>query len=412
MTEMKPMAGMKRRSDRLDRVQPSMILSLVQKARALSADGKPVIDLGIGEPDFSTPDHIKEAAIAAIHDDQTRYTVVPGTVAFRTAISTKFERENGLKYALNEITVCGGAKSAIYNAMMATVTAGDEVIIPAPYWSSYPDIAAISEGVPVVVDCPQSQRFLISAEQLEAAITPRTKWLMLNSPSNPTGSVYDAAHLRSLADVLLRHSHVHVLSDDIYEHLMFDGHRFCSILTVAPELRDRVLLINGVSKVFAMTGWRIGYAAGPADLIAAMNVVQGQSNTHACSISQAASTVALEGPTDFIAERAQSFQARRDIVVNALNQAAGLTCIAPEGAFYVFPDLSGVLGKTTPDGAVIASDIDFCTWLLETHFVSAVPGAAFGLSPHMRISTVASENDLREACSRITTACNQLKDPA
>lgn len=399
------------RAERLASVQPSMILSLVQKARELSAAGHPVIDLGIGEPDFTTPDHVKAAAIAAINEDQTRYTVVPGTVQLRQAIADKLQRENGLRYDMGEICVSGGAKNVIFNAMMATVSAGDEVIIPAPYWSSYPDIAAIAEGVPVIVDCPQSQRFLISPAQLEAAITPRTKWLFLNSPSNPTGSVYDAEHLRALADVLLRHPQIMVLSDDIYEHLMFDGHRFASILSVAPELRDRVLLVNGVSKVFAMTGWRIGYAAGPAALIGAMNVVQGQSCTHACSISQAASVAALNGPTGFFAERAASFQSRRDIVVNAINSASGLSCLSPEGAFYVFPDLSGIIGKVTPDGQLIATDTDFCTWLLDAFFVSAVPGAAFGLSPHMRISTAASEADLREACKRITAACAQLEVP-
>jgi aspartate aminotransferase len=399
------------RAERLSSVQPSMILSLVQKARELAAKGHPVIDLGIGEPDFTTPDHVKAAAIAAIHDNQTRYTVVPGTLPLRQAISDKLQRENDLRYALNEITVSGGAKNVIFNAMMATVSAGDEVIIPAPYWSSYPDIAAIAEGTPVLVDCPQSQRFLISPEQLEAAITPRTKWLFLNSPSNPTGSVYDADHLQALADVLLRHPQVMILSDDIYEHLMFDGHRFASILTVAPQLRDRVLLVNGVSKVFAMTGWRIGYGAGPSALISAMNVVQGQSCTHACSISQAASVAALNGPTDFFAARAASFQLRRDIVVDAINAAKGLSCISPEGAFYVFPDLSGVIGKTTPDGQLIATDTDFCTWLLDDYFVSAVPGTAFGLSPHMRISTAASESDLHEACLRIALACEQLEGP-
>jgi len=262
---------------RLNAVQPSMILGLVQKARQLSAAGHDVIDLGIGEPDFMTPDHVKEAAIAAIRNNDTRYTVVPGSVELRKAISAKFERQNGLSYGLNEITVSNGAKQIIFNAMMATISPGDEVIIPAPYWSSYPDIVAISDGKPVIVDCPQTQGFLITPEQLENAITPRTRWLMLNSPSNPTGSVYSANHLRELSEVLRRHEHVRVLSDDIYEHLMFDGNRFTSILEVAPDLRSRVLMVNGVSKVFAMTGWRIGFAAGPEDLVTAMNTVQGQS---------------------------------------------------------------------------------------------------------------------------------------
>lgn len=396
------------RADRLDAVQPSMILGLVQKARELAASGSPVIDLGIGEPDFTTPDHVKEAAIQAIHGDQTRYTVVPGVVPLRQAIADKFRRENGLTYELADITVAGGAKSVIFNAMMASLSAGDEVIVPAPYWSSYPDIVAMAEGTPVKVDCPQDQRFLISPDQLQAAITPRTRWLVINSPSNPTGGVYGADHLTALADVLRANPHVWVLSDDIYEHLMFDGHRFTSILDVAPDLKDRTLLVNGVSKVFAMTGWRIGYAAGPRETITAMNVVQGQSQTHACSISQAASVAALNGPTDYFAPRAKSFEARRDIVVGQINQADGLSCISPEGAFYVFPSCAGAIGKVTPKGRRIASDIDFCAYLLEDHFVSAVPGAAFGLSPHLRISTAASEENLREACRRIQTACAEL----
>ena len=396
-------------ADRLANVRPSMILNLVRKARELASEGHPVIDLGIGEPDFTTPDHIKQAAIEAMERNETRYTIVPGTVPMREAIAAKLKRENGLAYSLEEITVGGGCKSIIFNAMMATLSPGDEVIIPAPYWSSYPDIVAMAEGVPVVVDCPQSQRFLISPDQLAKAITPRTRWLVLNSPSNPTGGVYSADLLADLAGVLRDHPHVAILSDDIYEHLMFDGHRFTSILNVAPDLKDRVLIINGVSKVFAMTGWRLGYAAGPSQIIKPMNVVQGQSLTHACSISQAAGIAALNGPTDFFATRAESFQRRRDIVVEALNRTDGITCIRPEGAFYAYPDCSGVIGKVTPSGQTIASDIDFCTYLLEQHFVSAVPGAAFGLSPHLRISTAASEENLKEACTRIAQACSDLE---
>lgn len=398
-----------RPASRLERVKPSMILGLVQKARQLAAEGHPVIDLGIGEPDFTTPEHVKQAAIDAMSRNETRYTVVPGTVAMRQAVVDKLRRENGLDYALGDITVGGGAKSIIFNAMMATLSAGDEVIIPAPYWSSYPDIVAMAEGTPVIVDCPQSQKFLIEPDQLENAITPRTRWVVLNSPSNPTGDVYGAEHLAALAQVLQRHPHVAVLSDDIYEHLMFDGHRFTSLLNVAPDLKDRTLLVNGVSKVFAMTGWRLGYAAGPASIIGPMNTVQGQSLTHACSISQAAAIAALNGPVDFFKTRAASFQARRDLVVSALNAVGGLNCISPEGAFYVYPDCSGVIGKTTPQGQIIASDADFCAFLLEQHFVSAVPGIAFGLSPHVRISTAASKADLQEACARIQTACAELK---
>ncbi len=395
-------------AQRLDAVRPSMILGLVQKARELAAAGHPIIDLGIGEPDFETPDHIKEAAIVAIRNGETKYTVVPGTPALRTAIVGKLQRENGLAYDVKQITVSGGAKQIIYNVMMATVSAGDEVIIPAPYWSSYPDIVSIADGTPVIVDCPQSQHFLISPQQFEAAITPKTKWLMLNSPSNPTGGVYQRQHLEALAEVLRRHPQVHVLSDDIYEHMIFAGQQFVSLLDVAPDLVDRCVLVNGVSKVFAMTGWRIGYAAGPVQIINAMNVVQGQCCTHACSISQAASVAALNGPTDFFAQRAGSFEQRRDIVVAALNAVDGIDCLRPDGAFYVYPDCTGLMGSKTPSGHVLNSDIDLCTWLLEEHHVSAVPGAAFGLSPHMRISTAASVDNLNTACASIAAACATL----
>ncbi|SNZ19341.1 aspartate aminotransferase [Cohaesibacter gelatinilyticus] len=398
------------RADRLKAVRPSMILGLVQKARQLKADGHPVIDLGIGEPDFETPQHVKDAAIKAIGNNETRYTIVPGTPAVRRAIIEKLERENRLIYRQDEISVSGGAKQVIYNAMASTLSPGDEVIIPAPYWSSYPDIVAIAEGRPVVVDCPQSQGFLISPEQLEKAITPLTKWLILNSPSNPTGGVYGSDHLEALADVLRCHPHVHILSDDIYEHLMFDGRCFTSLLNVAPDLKDRTLIVNGVSKAFAMTGWRIGYGAGPEDIVAAMNVVQGQSCTHACSISQAAAAAALSGPVDFFVERAARFQDRRDGVVAALNAIDGIDCLTPEGAFYVYPDCSGLIGMRTAAGRVLTSDTDICAWLLDEHHVSAVPGAAFGLSPHLRISTAACTDDLETACGRIAAACAELEN--
>jgi len=398
------------KAQRLTAVRPSMILGLVQKARALAVEGHPVIDLGIGEPDFTTPDHIKQAAIQAIHNDQTRYTVVPGTSELRAAIARKLARENHLNYGADQISVSGGAKQVIFNALMATVSKGDEVIIPAPYWSSYPDMVAVADGTPIIVDCPQDQRFLISPEQLAAAITPRTKWLILNSPSNPTGGVYSAEQLAALANVLRDHPHVMVLSDDIYEHLMFDGHRFVSILDAAPDLIDRVLIVNGVSKVFAMTGWRIGYGVGPKPLIAGMNTVQGQSTTHACSISQAASIAALDGPTDFIADRAASFQARRDLVVEALGSVPGLSVLSPEGAFYLYPNCAGLIGKRTQGGQVLNSDTDVCAWLLDEHHVSVVPGIAFGLSPHFRISTAASEANLREACARIARAVANLEN--
>ncbi len=397
------------KAQRLTSVRPSMILGLVQKARTLATEGHPVIDLGIGEPDFTTPVHIKQAAIDAIHDDQTRYTVVPGTSELRAAIARKLARENNLTYSVNQISVSGGAKQVIFNALMATLSKGDEVIIPAPYWSSYPDMVAVAEGTPIIVNCPQDQRFLISPDQLEAAITPRTKWLMLNSPSNPTGGIYNADQLAALARVLRDHPHVMVLSDDIYEHLMFDGHNFVSILDAAPDLIDRVLIVNGVSKVFAMTGWRIGYGVGPKSLISGMNTVQGQSTTHACSISQAASVAALDGPTDFIEDRAASFQARRDLVVEALSAVPGLSVLSPEGAFYLYPNCADLIGKRTPDGRILNSDTDICAWLLEEHHVSVVPGVAFGLSPHFRISTAANEEDLHEACARIARAVSSLE---
>lgn len=403
------MDGYDIRADRLAAVAPSMIMGLVAKARALKAKGHPIIDLGIGEPDFKTPDHVKAAAIRAIHNDETRYTVVAGTPKLRSSICDKLKRDNALDYASEDITVSGGAKQVIYNAFMASLSKGDEVIVPAPYWSSYPDMVAIADGTPVIVDCPQEDGFLLTPERLEKAITPQTKWLMLNSPSNPTGGAYSEAQLTAIAEVLRKHPHIWVLSDDIYEHLMFEGHRFVSILNVAPDLKPRTLLVNGVSKVFAMTGWRIGYGAGPASLIAGMNVVQGQSSTHACSISQAASVAALDGPTEFFADRAKSFEHRRNIFVDALNGIDGISCLRPDGAFYVFPHVGGLIGQTTPEGVILTDDTAVSTWLLEKHHLSTVPGAAFGLSPHIRISTAASEEDLQSACQRIKSAVGSLK---
>lgn len=394
---------------RLELVKPSMIMGLVQMARQLANSGQPVIDLGIGEPDFETPAHVKKAAIEAIQNNVTKYTVVAGQPSLREAISEKFKTENDLSYSADEISVSGGAKQAIFNAMMASLSPGDEVIVPAPYWSSYVDIVAICQGVARVVNCPEAQGFRISAEQLDEAVGQKTKWLLLNSPSNPTGGVYQPEHLRDIAQVLAQYPWVHVLSDDIYEHLMFDGNRFTSILNVAPQLRDRTLLINGVSKAFAMTGWRLGYCAGPKFLIDLINAVQSHSTTHASSISQAAATAALTGPKGFIAERQQVFQDRRDTVLAGLAAAEGITATVPCGAFYVYPNCAAVIGKETPDGQTIASDIDFCTWLLQRHNVSTVPGAAFGLSPHFRISTAASEESLKTACTRIVEACKELR---
>lgn len=394
---------------RLAKVRPSPILGLVQKASQMRAEGRDVVDLGIGEPDFDTPEHIKDAASAAMRAGQTKYTMVAGTVAAREAIVAKLKRENGLDYGLENIVITGGAKQAIYNAMMASLDPGDEVIIPAPYWSSYPDIVAIAEGTPVEVACPQSQGFRISPDQLAAAITPRTKWLVLNSPANPTGGAYSEHELKALAAVLVEHPHVGVLSDDIYEHLFFDGRRFCSILNIAPELADRVVLINGVSKAYAMTGWRFGYSVGPAGFTKAMAKVQSQSTTHACSISQAAAIAAMNGPQQVLAARLAAYERRRDLVVSGLEAINGIDCAKPEGAFYLYPSLAGVIGKQTADGKEITSDDDFCTYLLEQHLVSCVPGSAFGLSPHMRISTAANTEALTKAVVRIGEAVDALR---
>ncbi len=397
-------------AERLKNAQPPTIMQLVQKAKQLKAEGHPVIDLGIGEPDFNTPDHIKRAAFEAIENNLTRYTIVAGEAELREAIARKFERENSLRYSVEEISVASGAKQAIYNTMMATVSAGDEVIIPSPYWPSYADIVSLCEGTPVAVPCSHERRFAISAEQLEQAITPNTKWLFLNSPSNPTGGVYSAEALEQIAAVLERHSQVHVISDDIYEHLIFEGAEFVSILNVAPQLRERTVLVNGVSKAFSMTGWRIGYSAGPKQLIDGINTIQGQSTTHACSVSQAAALAALNGPTDFMADRAAVFERRSKAVVAALAQTQILSVMQPQGTFYVFPGCHNAIGKATPSGQRLANDIDVCNWLLESHHVSTVPGTAFGLSHHLRLSTAASDADLTAACERIAQACNGLKD--
>ncbi len=385
-----------------------MIMRLLQEAKRLQAAGQPVIDLGIGEPDFNTPDHIKEAAYQAIAENCTRYTMTPGLPVLREAIAEKLATENALRYSIEQISVSGGAKQAIFNAMMATITPGDEVIIPAPYWSSYVDIVSLCGGTPVTVPCELSQGFRISAAQLEAAVTARTKWFILNSPSNPTGSVYSADHLKTLAEVLDRHPQVQILSDDIYEHLIFEDRQFTSIINAAPQLQERTLLVNGVSKVFAMTGWRIGYCAGSKPLVAAINTIQGQSTTHACSISQAASLAALTGPKDFLKPRTCVFQQRRDLVVRALSETPHLAVATPQGAFYAYPCCSGAIGKTTPDGKRLSTDVEFCTWLLEASHVSTVPGTAFGLSPYFRISTAAGDEKLRTACRRIVDACGKL----
>jgi aspartate aminotransferase len=393
---------------RLGRIKPSPTIAAGQKARELRAAGRDIISLDAGEPDFDTPDSIKEAAIAAIRAGQTKYTTVDGTPALKEAIVAKFKRENGLDYTPAQITVGAGGKHVLFNALMATLNPGDEVIVPAPYWVSYPDMTLLAEGVPVFVECPAEKGFKLQPEDLERAITPRTKWLVLNSPSNPTGAAYTRAELKALAAVLLPHRQVHILNDDMYEHLVYDGFEFTTIAQVEPELFDRTLTVNGVSKAYAMTGWRIGYAGGPTELIRAIAKIQSQSTTNPSSISQAAAVAALNGPQDFIAERAAVFKDRRDLVVSMLNQANGVSCHRPEGAFYVFPSCAGTIGRRTPAGKVIATDQDFGDYLLEDAGVSVVFGGAFGLSPFFRISYAASTAALEESCRRIQRACGAL----
>jgi aspartate aminotransferase len=396
-------------ADRLLRIKPSATIFIANKAMALKAEGKDVIGLAQGEPDFDTPQNIKDAAKRAIDRGETKYTQVDGTPALKEAVCGKFKRENGLDYKPNQITVGTGGKQVLFNALLATVNQGDEVIVPAPYWVSYPDIVLLADGTPVPVACPQNNGFKLRPEDLDAAITQKTKWLILNSPANPTGAAYTAAELRALADVLLRHPQVYILADDIYEHLVYDDFVFTSIAQVEPKLFSRTLTLNGVSKAYCMTGWRIGYAGGPVELIKAMAALQSQSTTNASSISQAAAVEALNGPQDFIAPNAAIFRERRDLVVSLLNRCKGIHCPLPEGAFYVYPSCAGAIGRRAPDGKVIETDTDFCTYLLEAGNVAVVPGTAFGLAPHFRISYATSAEELREACARIAKACEALQ---
>jgi aspartate aminotransferase len=395
-------------AERLSRVKPSPTIAVSTKAMELKAAGHDVIGLGAGEPDFDTPQHIKDAAKAAIDSGQTKYTAVGGTPELKDAIALKFKRDNGLEYARNQIVVGTGGKQVLYNAFMATLDPGDEVIIPAPYWVSYPDMAILAEGKPVFIDCPQEQGFKLQPEDLEKAITPKTKWVVLNSPSNPTGAGYTWADMKKITDVLMKHPHVWVMTDDMYEHLVYDDFEFCTPAQVEPGLYERTLTVNGVSKAYCMTGWRIGFAGGPANLIKAMTDIQSQSTSNPCSVSQAASVVALTGDHGFIAENNKVFKERRDLVVSMLNQASGIDCPTPEGAFYVYPSIKGCIGKKTPDGKVIESDSDFVTALLESEGVAAVQGEAFGLSPHFRISYATSTKVLEEACERIQRFCGSL----
>ena len=395
-------------ASRLSRIKPSPTIAVSTKARELKAAGRDVIGLGAGEPDFDTPDHIKEAAKAAMDRGDTKYTAVPGTPELRNAISAAFKRNNGLDYTPDQISVGCGGKQTIFNALIATLDAGDEVVIPAPYWVSYPDITLVCDGTPVAVDCPKELGFKLTPQALEKAITPKTKWLILNSPSNPTGAGYTADELKELGAVLKKHPHVWVMTDDMYEHLVYDDFKFSTIAQVVPELYERTLTLNGVSKAYCMTGWRVGWAAGPVEIIKAMNKVQSQSTTHTSSISQAAAVAALNGPHDFIAKHNAIFKERRDLVVSMLNQASGLSCPNPEGAFYVYPSCEGCIGKTTPDGKKITNDEDFVTYLLEAEGVAAVHGEAFGLSPYFRVSYATSTEALEEACRRIQRACGTL----
>ena len=395
-------------AERLSRIKPSPTNALTGKVLELKAAGRDIIGLGAGEPDFETPDNVKEAGIRAIREGDTRYTPIPGTMALRQAICGKLKRENGLDYAPDEVIVSCGGKQVLYNAFVATLDEGDEVVIPTPYWVSYPDMTLLAGGTPVFVDGKEELGFRIAPEDLEAAIGPRTKWVLINSPSNPSGAAYTADELAALCEVVRRHEHVWILTDDMYEHIVYDGFAFATPAAVDPSLKDRTLTVNGVSKAYCMTGWRLGYAAGPKELIRAMTVVQSQSSTHTSSISQAAAVEALNGPQDFLAENARVFRERRDLCVSMLNQANGLRCGTPEGAFYLYISCAGAIGRKAPDGATIGNDTDFVTYLLESEGVAAVQGVAFGLSPYFRISYAASNAELEEACRRIQKACAAL----
>lgn len=396
-------------SETLARVKPSPTVAITGRALELKAEGRDVIGLSAGEPDFDTPDNIKAAAIAAITAGKTKYTAVDGIPELKRAICAKFARENGLSYTPDQVTVGTGGKQVLFNALMATLNPGDEVIIPAPYWVSYPDMVLLGGGTPVIVPGQMANGFKITPDQLEAAITPRTKWLMFNSPSNPTGAAYSADELRGLTDVLLRHPQVWVMADDMYEHLTFDNFVFATPAQIEPRLYDRTLTVNGVSKAYAMTGWRIGYAAGPVPLIKAMAKMQSQSTSNPSSISQWAAVEALNGPQEFLGPFRQAFQRRRDLVVGLLNACPGVRCPRPEGAFYVYPDISACIGKTSAGGTLIADDESFATALLDETGVAVVFGAAFGLSPNFRISYATSDEVLRDACARIRTFCEGLR---
>ena len=396
-------------AERINRIKPSMTVGINIKAKAMKEQGKDVIVLAAGEPDFNTPKNIRDAANKAMEEGKTKYVPGKGTPELQKAIQKKFKEDNNIDYSLDEI-ICGvGGKHIIYNAMMATINSGDEVIITAPYWVSYPDIVLLAEGKPLIIECPENQNFKIKPEQLEKCITPKTKWLMLNSPSNPTGAVYSKEELKDLAKVLINHPHVLIMCDDIYEKIIYDGLEFHTLASIEPSLKNRCLTLNGVSKSYCMTGWRLGYCGAPKEIIAAMNKIQSQSTTSTSSITMAASVEAISGPQDFILDHNKKFIKRRDLVVSKLNEIDGITCSKPDGAFYVYPNCQDILGKITPNGKKISSDEDFMTYLLEDQGVAGVHGSAFGLSPYFRLSYATSDHILEDACNRIQLACSKLK---
>lgn len=399
---------MKLIAERMSRFEPTASSVATAKARELAATGRDVIRLSQGEPDFPTPDHVKQAVVRAMDRDETKYTPTGGTAEMKEAIIGKFKRDNNLDYTSAQVIAGTGGKQIIFSAMVSTIEEGDEAIVTAPYWVAYPDIVKFVKGVPVAIECAEENGFKLQADDLARAITPRTKWLFLNSPNNPCGSIYTRDDLLALGDVLLRHPQVYVLSDDIYEHIIFDGHKFETLADVVPALKERVLTVNGASKAYSMTGWRLGFAGGPEELIRNMTKLQNQNTGNPSSISQAAAIAALNGPQDFVPERTAEFQVRRDVVVDMINDAAGLTCSTPEGAFYVYPNCSGLIGRRTQDGKTIQTDEDVVMYLLNHSGVAAVHGEAYGLSPYFRISTAASMDELKEACARIQAACQAL----
>ena len=393
---------------RMSLIKPSPTMAVTKMAAEMKAAGQDIIGLGAGEPDFDTPDHIKNAAIEAIKNGETKYTAVDGTPALKKAIAKKFYKDNSIKYNIDEIIVSVGGKQVLYNALMSSINPGDEVIIPSPFWVSYPDMVSLAGGVPIIVEGKEKNNFKIQPEDIRDKISTKTKWIIINSPSNPTGSSYSAEELRDIGNLLLEYENIFVMSDDIYEKIIYDDFKFFSLAEVVPELKDRILTVNGVSKAYAMTGWRIGYAGGPKHLITAMSKLQSQSTSNPSSISQAAALAALEGPEEFLLERNEKFKSRRDMGVNMLNECNGLSCIKPSGAFYVYPSCSGIIGKSSKEGKLIENSIDFSAYLLESVGVAVVPGSAFGADPFFRISYATSDSILEEACNRIKKACEQL----